>query len=245
MKGEFVLNPLPAARGRRHVYAQVERGRVWTEALTVDAAHPEQRITLTVPRLREVVIEVVDTDGKPVADIPLVLEFDRKLGAEFRRLGLWGRGDDGAGQGSPASRGSIRIWRTTGCILRRTVRGWVEQYRLTRTSPRRIVLKRGHVLAGRVLDEISGTVPGVTLGASCAGDTRPENTLYYFTAEDKTDDEGGSGFRDLPAVPMSLTAHGVQEPPLPFGGSGRRYMPDGDEVTIQGKVADWVRNRDR
>lgn len=239
--GEFVLNPLPL-RGEAYVYAQVERARVWTEGLTLDMAHPDQRITLAVPRLREAVIELVDTDGKPVADIPLILEFDRKLG----------RSSVSSGYGVVATTGRDGIARIKGVSpdlgdywLYPPKNGpWLgEQYRLTGKSPQRIVLKRGHVLTGRVLDESGSPVPGVTLGASCVGETRPENALYYFTADDKTDEEGRFRFSNLPAVPMSLTAHGVQEPPqLP---PGRQFMPDGDEVTIQGKVADWLRNRDR
>lgn len=241
--GEFVLNPLPL-RGEAYVYAQVERARVWTEALSMDAAHPEQRITLTVPRLREAVIETVDTDGKPIADIPLVLEFDRKLG----------RSSVSSGYGVVATTGRDGIARIQGVNPDRQDYWlypprngpWLgEQYRLTGETPQRIVLKKGHVLAGRVLDEAGAPVPGVTMGASCAGDTRPENALYYFRAEDKTDEEGRFRFSNLPAVPMSLTAHGVEQAPLPFGDPGPRFMPDGDEVTIQGKVADWVRNRDR
>lgn len=240
-EGGFVLNPLPL-RGDAYVYAQVERARVWTEALTVDAAHPEQRITLTVPRLREVVIEVVDTDGKPVADVPLVLEFDRKLG----------RSSIGSGYGVVATTGRDGMARITGVnpdledyVLYPPKNGpWLgERYRLTGKMPQRIVLKRGHVLTGRVLDENGAPVPGVTMGASCAEDSRPENALYYFTAEDKTDEEGRFRFSNLPAAPVSVTAHGVQEPPqLP---PGRQFMPDVDEVTIRGKVADWMRNRDR
>jgi len=236
--GEFLLNPIPLD-STANVTAALERSRTMSEPVRLDAAHPEQTITLRLPRLVSAEVQVFDDAGKPLADCPLGLEVVARNAETSTSHGFGSVARTDAtgkailtGLGEPLSAYQLFPPRKG---------PWLGQiYRINPQGPTQIHLQRGRILEGTVLDDAGKPVPSVSVAAMLQTEDYEPTLLTYLESEQKTGEDGKFRFSNLPDKLVRLSVPGMT---LSIDQQNNLHSPGGPPVTLQGTVPEWLRAR--
>jgi beta-lactamase regulating signal transducer with metallopeptidase domain len=230
--GDALMSPL-VLDSKVVVIAAVDRAWTASEEVTLDAAHPQGEVRIGVPRRRIVRVRVLDENGQPAVDVPLGLEVSIRGNASVSHgFGVVARTDEAGTATITGVSSNLEGYH----VLPPSLGPWVaERYELPSSGELEIRLTRGAVLEGTVLDSDGHPVKNIQVGASIDG--KPgERSVFYYSAEEKTDAEGKFRFLNLPDAMFRLTAHGIDT-----AGVAPVVTPNEGPVEIRGRVADWVK----
>jgi beta-lactamase regulating signal transducer with metallopeptidase domain len=232
--GRFFVGPLPLG-GKYAVKAQRKHVVQIAAPILLDAAHPTTKLTLRFPPTTAVEGEVLDPDGRPLPGLAVGLSFS-----------------------SPAAPASGSSWSDD---LRTDQKGrfriadlgvGVGQYALeinpnrnfcpTRVElpldgkPAAVRLKRGHVLTGRLLDDVTGRPIADAQMVAMPTDHFPPSCM----AEGLTDREGKFRFSNLDGRSYQIYGRdGLEVSPA----NGSIWSPGEKSITVRVKILQWSKLR--
>jgi beta-lactamase regulating signal transducer with metallopeptidase domain len=195
--GRFFASPLPLG-GSYAVTAGRGHNQQVAPTVRLDGSEPTKRVTIRMTRDAAAEGRVVGPDGRPLAGVPVKLEF-----VHAKASMSWGppnRTDDGGRFRFEDLSSEPDHYRAIA-----EAKGYQPGEAALRPGgpPAEIRLERGHVLEGRVLDAKTGwPIPGVSVYAHRINWAAGER--YAYEAQGKTDEQGRFRFSNLPEGSWTL-----------------------------------------
>ena len=230
-KGRFFAGPLPL--GGTYTVT-VRRGHCiqLSSPVLLDAAHPTIKLTLRLPPTTAVEGRVLDGNGRPIPGVALELEFAPS--APSKQGGNSWAGDlrtdqEGCFRISDLGVGIGRYW-----LNLRPNRDFCPM-RLPLPldgKPLDVQLKRGHILTGQLLDDVTGRPIADAVMVAMPSDHSSPNC----EAEGLTDTQGKFRFSNLDDREYQIVGRDGLEP---SPSSDSTWSPGQKSITMRVKIPKW------